>query len=86
VDVLAPAQPSSPHAAALQVVSERSFDDLGAASHCRLADGGAQAIAVGVDGVPRLRIAVPAQDRRAGSAIRVFQTPPARSFSTAREW
>src|SRR5512133_4061054 len=65
VDVLAPAQPSSPHAAALQIVGERSLGDLGAASHRCLTDGGAQAIAVGVDGVPRLGIAVPAQDRRA---------------------
>jgi hypothetical protein len=32
VDVLPPSEPSSPHAAALQIVGERSFDDLGAAS------------------------------------------------------
>ena len=65
VDVLAPAQPGSPHAAALQVVSERSLDDLRPLPHALLADRRAQPVAVGVDGVPRLGIAVPAKERRA---------------------
>jgi hypothetical protein len=62
LDILAPAQPSSPHAAALQVVGEGSLDDLGPFSHPRLANLGAKA--VGIDGVPRLGIAVPTKERR----------------------
>ena len=65
VDVLTSSQPSPTQAAALQVVGEGSLDDLGSFSHPRLADLGAKAVAVGVDGVPRLGIAVPTKERRA---------------------
>src|SRR5512134_3399833 len=65
VDVLTSSQPSPTQAAALQVVGEGSLDDRGSFSHPRLADLGAKAVAVGVDGVPRLGIAVPTKERRA---------------------
>src|SRR5271157_3337103 len=61
VHVVAATQPGPAHAAAFEGVCERSLDELTAPSHRCLAHRGAKAIAVGVDCLAGILVAVPAQ-------------------------
>lgn len=87
MNVLAPAQPRAAHAAAIEHMGEAALDHFSASAHRVPPDTGFQPRAVGVNGLPRRFIAMPPQIpfEGFGSASRVFQTPPSRSFSPSRE-
>ncbi len=62
MNVVATAQPGSAHAAAIEDVGERAFDDLGAQLERRLRHPRQQPRPVVVDGAARVVVAVPARD------------------------
>src|SRR5271157_4808258 len=88
VHVVAATQPGPAHAAAFEGVCERSLDELTAPSHRCLAHRGAKAIAVGVDCLAGILVAVPAQKflaLRFGDACLPHSSPTRACFSPEKQ-
>ncbi len=86
--VLASAQPSAAHAAAIEDMGEAALGQFAAPTHRIATDPGFQPRPVGADRFLGGVIAAPAKIAvgRLGSAMRVLPTPPSSAFSGSRAW